>query len=554
MYTSKMTKRLLAQTKAAQQHETNDGFGSSVAAVRQPRNPNGTVVPESRLPVKHQRLRDDVEQATDIPAGNNLDDDMPVGRPVGQTHTDLVQRATRADASETVVRSAESPLLLGPVASRVPPRSTPTGGVAGPSPTRAPDFGKNSVARGPGRGRVQMSPSPAPGASMPPRPPSQQTSVRPGSAAVSSTGQGNESSEVGSNIDFASELEEIGRLHRAEKQAADRRKHQRQGATPAPSQASVSRAHGPTPGMDDLDATAVEEDETQGRTATGKPLHVLYTPDIRAKVAPGTAAHSHLTPKPMGLRDYQLLAEACQRAGRARMEAHAYYKIAELLSADKESRPKSVGYFKRYLNLSRRLNDLQGEAKALNCLGIVHYELGGQENLHQALDYHRQHAEIADAAGIFIANTNMGLAHRKLGDHQSAIDCFKHTLKYAVRAGDRAAESLALANLGQAGSTVGDFATARVCVERHLELSAALNDVASSCEAYEQLGSLALQRGDYTTASENFLQALEVALRENDQDKAKQLRCQVGVVQALMKQEGIVSDRARAMGAGSASM
>lgn len=292
-----------------------------------------------------------------------------------------------------------------------------------------------------------------------------------------------------------------------------------------------------------------EVEESQHETATGKPIHVPYTPDLRSKLQTSTALHTHTVQKPMVLRDYQLLAEACQRAGRARMEGHAYYKIGELLAKNKrDTLAKSVTYFKRYLSISRRLNDLQGEAKALNCLGIVHYELGGEQNLHVALEYHRQHAEIADAAGIFIANTNMGLCHSKLNSLQSAIECHKQALQYAVRAGDKAAESLALANLGQTGTKQGDLTTARVCVERHLELATNLRDNSASCEAYEQLGVLATQRNDFATASENFLLALNIAVRDNDQVRARYLRCQVGYTQGMLRMEEQMKTSASAMG------
>ena len=69
--------------------------------------------------------------------------------------------------------------------------------------------------------------------------------------------------------------------------------------------------------------------------AVGRPIHVPYRPDIRAKVSVGMTIHTHCQPKPMTFRDFHLLAEACQRAGKARMEGHAYYKIAELLAQKK---------------------------------------------------------------------------------------------------------------------------------------------------------------------------------------------------------------------------
>lgn len=337
---------------------------------------------------------------------------------------------------------------------------------------------------------------------------------------------------------FDDEMDDIRRQHEKESELRSRSTSSLGGNGRPQSPRLINEA-------DYEEADGVEE----SATATGKPIYVPYTPDLRAKLGAATSLHTHVSQKPMVLRDYQMLAEACQRAGRARTEGHAYYKIGELLSKNKrDTLPKSVLYFKRYLNISRRLNDLQGEAKALNCLGIVHYEMGGSNNFHIGLEYHKQHAEIADAAGIFIANTNMGLVHAKLGDHSSSMECHKQALQYAVRAGDKAAESLALANLGQSGTKQGDASTARVCVERHLELVTTLHDDAAACEAYEQLGTLAMDRGDFPTASENLLLALDVAMRTGDQDKATKLRCQVGFVQGMMRVDDQMRTAAGLMG------
>lgn len=314
------------------------------------------------------------------------------------------------------------------------------------------------------------------------------------------------------------------------------------------------------PSVDMLDAAMVDADDgSSANTATGRPIHVPYTPDLRAKLSAGSAVHSHVAPKPMVLRDFEMLAEACQRAGRARMEGHAYYKIGETYAKNKDTLSKSVAYFKRYLNICRRLNDLQGESKALNCLGIVYHELGSlaaqggnaagaQNNFHIAMEYHKQHSDIADAAGVFIANTNMGLLYAILGNLQAALECHKQALQYAVRAADKSAESLALANLGQAGTKQGDIATARVCVERHLELATTLHDNDASSEAYEHLGILAAQRSDFASASENFLLALDIAVRDNNQERAKHLRCQVGFAQGMLRMEQQMKSVAAGMG------
>jgi tetratricopeptide (TPR) repeat protein len=589
MYMSKSTQRLLAQQHKGSKSQTSvpaastglNASGSEAPAAaafgvgrRAPRVPAGTAVPSGHLPVRHQKLDGDPdgtagESESSIPTGSYLDAPMPLAAANLASKNQLATKATKSEASEAVVRTADSPLLLGPVASKSNAHNMTGAGAVSmprgrPSPAPSPAGLDGSRRAAPSPSTLRKTGGGA--SSVPPRPSSQQTG-RPSSASAASNGDvlGDDSaSAAGAPVDFASELESIGKQLAAEQgnarsrhRAALAHAHQlRQtlssttpsspGPSPAPGRTSVD--------VDAFDATQSVQDEPEGRTATGKPLHVLYTPDIRAKLPAGTATHSHVAPKPMALRDYEMLADACQRAGRARTESHAYYKIGELLSAKAESRPKAVAYFKRYLNLSRRLNDLQGEAKALNCLGVVHHEMGGPENLNAALEFHQQHAAIADAAGVFIANTNMGLAYRRLGDAQAALQCFKNTLKYAVRAGDRAAESLALANLGQAGSDAGDFATARVCVERHLEISATLQDTASSCEAHEQLGTLASQRGDFAAAVSSFTQALDEALREGDQDRARALRCQIGVAQGLLKAEQALAAKAFDMGTGGAAM
>jgi tetratricopeptide (TPR) repeat protein len=206
-------------------------------------------------------------------------------------------------------------------------------------------------------------------------------------------------------------------------------------------------------------------------------------------------------------------------------------------------------YFQSYLNICRRLNDLQGEAKALNCLGIAHQELGGDENLKKALDYHRQHAEIADAAGIFIANTNMGLIYGTLRRWQEAILHHKQALQYAVRAGDKQAESLAVANLGLMARAQGDGNTAKVCIERHLELAQELTDEEASLQANEQLGLLAASKGDWDEGTTLLTQAMDISLKIDNQNKINELKSMIGILRGNIKLEDHLRNQAKLMGA-----
>eukprot|EP01006_Ploeotia_vitrea_P009555 TRINITY_DN22760_c0_g1_i1.p1 TRINITY_DN22760_c0_g1~~TRINITY_DN22760_c0_g1_i1.p1 ORF type:complete len:434 (+),score=35.83 TRINITY_DN22760_c0_g1_i1:113-1414(+) len=356
-------------------------------------------------------------------------------------------------------------------------------------------------------------------------------------------------SQLGSfEADFEQELHEIGRLAQSRSYKSNTLRGQLPPMSPTP------------PPLVGVEAAAEEEEEEELQTEQtgkdhavtrkiGKPIHVPYTPDLRARPTMATNLHTHLPAKPMVMRDYQLLAEACQRAGKARMEGHAYYKMGELLARAGETLGKSVGYFQKYLNVCRRLNDLQGEAKALNCIGIAYQEIGGNKNLHTALEYHRQHAEISDAAGIFIANTNMGLIHGLLQDWARAIEHHKQALQYAYRAGDNQAQALALANLGLMGRSQGDLQSAQICMERHLELATTLKDDTASAQAYEQLALLAHERSDNDESARLFTQALDIATQQGNQTHANQLKCSIGIVNGQMKMEEHMRSIARNMGA-----
>eukprot|EP01063_Lacrimia_lanifica_P033920 TRINITY_DN6162_c1_g1_i1.p1 TRINITY_DN6162_c1_g1~~TRINITY_DN6162_c1_g1_i1.p1 ORF type:complete len:450 (+),score=114.07 TRINITY_DN6162_c1_g1_i1:64-1413(+) len=284
-------------------------------------------------------------------------------------------------------------------------------------------------------------------------------------------------------------------------------------------------------------------------TAIGRPIHVPYRPDLRAKLSASMTVHTHCQPRAMSLRDYLLLADACQRAGKARMEGHAYYKAGELLAQKRETLEQSISYFEKYLNISRRLNDLQGEAKALNCLGIIYQEMGGDRDLQVSLEYHQQHSDIADAAGVFIANTNMGLITGALGELQRSVEHHKQALQFAVRAQDKQAEALALANLSLVGRSQGDHSTAKVCIERNLQLATTLRDEEASCDAYEQLGMLSTDQSQWNVASDFLMQAMDLSSRQGNRPKTNAIRCKLGFINGTMRMEDHFRMIAKTMGA-----
>ena len=163
----------------------------------------------------------------------------------------------------------------------------------------------------------------------------------------------------------------------------------------------------------------------------------------------------------MNLNDYEILAVACQRGGRGKTEAYAHFKMGEMCSKNPDTIGKAGKCFERYYTLCKHLKDADGEAKALNCLGIIHQQMG---DLGAALQCHQAHLNIAPPSGQFIAHINIGVIQMHLGRLDEALQSHKDAMHSAIRSGEKQSELVALANLGMVGQKQKDYNTAQVCL------------------------------------------------------------------------------------------
>ena len=75
------------------------------------------------------------------------------------------------------------------------------------------------------------------------------------------------------------------------------------------------------------------------------------------------------------LKDYEILAFACKRAGKSRDEGRAYYSTGVLydnLGKYKEA----IAQYQKFLQVCRAIGDVHGEALAYNCVGVDYMKLG----------------------------------------------------------------------------------------------------------------------------------------------------------------------------------
>ena len=112
------------------------------------------------------------------------------------------------------------------------------------------------------------------------------------------------------------------------------------------------------------------------------------------------------------LKDYDILAFACRRAGKSRDEGRAYYSTGVLY--DNLGKYKlAVDQYKKFLQVCKAIGDVHGEALAYNCIGVDYMKMGENDSqfYRDAIDYHTRHKEVADVAGKFLAHINLGIIY-----------------------------------------------------------------------------------------------------------------------------------------------
>ncbi|KAG2387649.1 hypothetical protein C9374_001243 [Naegleria lovaniensis] len=265
-------------------------------------------------------------------------------------------------------------------------------------------------------------------------------------------------------------------------------------------------------------------------SSTLEPLRLQYDPS-QIRMSPVSLVNSHggNNSKKNMIKDMKMMAEACSRAGRLKMEGLIHYKIAnkyEELGEDQSAIP----HYERFLAISEGLKDEMAQCLALNCLGVLFQRMGGTDNLNFALKYHMMQWDISEPQAQVVSNINMGIIFQQLGHYENATDNYKMAYQQAHKIGDKQGESIALANLGILGKEQGDLATAQTCMEKHLSLSETLNNPVGEGEAYQQLGILASKKGEGDLAVKMLHKARNIAI-QYDKKKADQISCNIGIIE-----------------------
>jgi tetratricopeptide (TPR) repeat protein len=139
---------------------------------------------------------------------------------------------------------------------------------------------------------------------------------------------------------------------------------------------------------------------------------------------------------------------------------------------DSEDRhTESAHHFGRALRAYRRIDDVAGEATALNAIGWARLHLGEPE---AALEYCRRglvlHGIVGNPHGEASTLDTYGLAMHRVGDLDQSIEAYRSALELIPATGDRHLESTILEHLGDAWESAGNVVRARVAREQALSI------------------------------------------------------------------------------------
>ena len=158
----------------------------------------------------------------------------------------------------------------------------------------------------------------------------------------------------------------------------------------------------------------------------------------------------------------------------------------------------AINSYTQFLQLSTEILDISAQLKALNFLGVDHYLLAKQasenrteddsvikRHIEAAISSHSRHLNLADEAGKFVANNNLGLCYDLMGDTIEAAKCHQNALRLAIKLQSLHGQSISVGNLGILALKKGDLTTARSCFEQHLNLTQTLEDAPAEINAWK---------------------------------------------------------------------
>lgn len=190
-------------------------------------------------------------------------------------------------------------------------------------------------------------------------------------------------------------------------------------------------------------------------------------------------------------------------------------------SADNSGEPDAaLSLYKEAVRLFQKVEGHEGEAVALNNIGLIHFTRGEIES---ARTYFESAETIVSEHGVAsveaLVCSNLGSLFDAIGDKRKAVTMFRRSIDAARKTEDKGAEAYGLSNLGKAQNDLGDRKGALEFFESALEIARQESLADLELTILNNIGTVWHYLGDNIRALELYGQAQK--LIESSHDKTR---------------------------------
>lgn len=174
--------------------------------------------------------------------------------------------------------------------------------------------------------------------------------------------------------------------------------------------------------------------------------------------------------------------------------------------------PAAYRFFNRSLAMAERLDYVNGQAHALNCLGTIAQRRGELKNAERLYSQAAFRAEAsADRRLLGMVELNQGVIASSLGDWDTSIVRLRLSLKAFESVGDKEGASYAHNNIGLHYVARKRYAQAVESFEMALAIAYAREDMVVEATVELNLGDVRIRQGELDSATRSVARALKIA-------------------------------------------
>ena len=176
-----------------------------------------------------------------------------------------------------------------------------------------------------------------------------------------------------------------------------------------------------------------------------------------------------------------------------------------------DRRTEAADYLQQSLDRYRQIGDVNGEAIALNDLGIITYRLGDYARSHQlGLDSLKLARAHNDQWRVAVIHTNLGNICRAMGNYAQAKTYLIEGIAIMRQQGDQHSLGNLINNLGEVTRASGQYDEAKAYYEESLGLRRQVGDRLGIAESLNNLASIAHTAGRPQQARQLYQESLTI--------------------------------------------